>query len=114
MSILNDEPYVMERVSGVIFVQNKTRGRSNTADLSDQYVGLTYYKTNFYLSIRKISDLNKNLFTVKISGQDIGYLHQKTISLSLHTHDDKEIIILKIANNDKRGADKDLIFTYVK
>jgi len=60
-----------------------------------------------YISFRKIADLNKELFTIKLSRKESDYLYYKTISISKSINSDGlEVLVLKSAcDNDKAGID---------
>ena len=62
----------MEEVGAVFFVENKT---AKTYEISEHYAGLVNAnEKDYYISFRKLSELNKELFTVKISTEGIDNL----------------------------------------
>ena len=64
--LLNEErTYEMKEVGAVIFAENKTK---KTLEIEQHYVGLVKWDEDeycFYISFSKVSDLNKELFTIK-------------------------------------------------
>jgi len=63
MCLNQENAYEMSKVSAVVFVQHKTGWYKK---ITQHYVGLMYSDGGLYISFRKISDLNKEIFTVKL------------------------------------------------
>ena len=90
--------YKMEEVGAVFFVENKT---AKTYEISEHYAGLVNAnEKDYYISFRKLSELSKELFTVKISTEGINKIKgtHLTISLAHYVNTDGcDVLILKKA-----------------
>jgi hypothetical protein len=79
-----EEPITFDKVSAVLIAKNKIWSKNITLEILDHYVGLLFFEKDnvCYISIRKISDINQEVFTIKLINDECFLNFWKTISIS--------------------------------